>query len=98
MTTLNLCAVPIVLHAHGLYTPQGPQGCCFGAGSGWKRILRWPILLESPGLFGKIAWCRIEKEDYSIVVCWLERDLMRLRKANARPDRWSGVIAVSDLQ
>jgi hypothetical protein len=56
------------------------------------RILQWPILLESPGLFGKIAWCRIEKEDYSIVVCWFGCILKGV-EANARPGRYAGVIA-----
>ena len=52
-------------------------------------MLQWPILLKSPGLFGKIGTCRTKKEDYSIA--GLNEALKWC--ADARPGRKSGVIA-----
>jgi hypothetical protein len=55
-------------------------------------MLEWPVVVKSPGLSYYVCTCRNQKEDYSIVVCWLERELIRL--AGARPGRYAGVIAV----
>jgi len=55
----------IVLHV-------GSMGLIQSRGA-MSAYLQCPMLLETPGLFGKIGTCRTEKEDYNIV-----KDLMRL--------------------